>query len=187
MLLTTDKIPFLLTVLLAMFAWTTNQLSLELGKSPTIELSSKKNIKDTKSIEYLLTNISNTVAYSDIRFVVKLEVDACKGVPRIELGPPNMKGVSTEKSSCENKKTASFHLAQFHPGSKIKLVTPVDLIVNSELYVRSNTPVRIIESSVESFVIKYKVLILAWFFAFWLLLIGIYLIAVKRGWLTDEK
>lgn len=170
-----------------MFAWTTNQLSLELGKSPTIEISSKKYIKDTKSIEYLLTNISNSVVYKDIVFSVKLEIDACNGTPRIELGPPNMKGIETEKSTCENKKTASFHLAQFHPGSKVKLVTPVDLTVNSELYVRSNTAVRIIEFSVESFVIKYKVLLLAWLFGFWLFLIGIYLIAVNKGWFTDEK
>ncbi|MCE9687442.1 hypothetical protein LZP73_14730 [Shewanella sp. AS16] len=181
-----NNIPFLFTILLSVFAWTTNQIVSSLEKEPVIEITSKSYESDTQKLTYVLTNVSSSYLFKNLTFEIYDDSAKCFGKQDVILGPPNMKAQDTKKPQCSSEKSAEFEIYEFHPSSSIYLVANIMFDENrvvSALYVKSNEAIKVLPSGLQTFLIKHKLGILMSLFATWFVLICAYICFAKRSWL----
>jgi hypothetical protein len=178
---TFEKAPFLLSTLFAIFAWTTNQLSAELSKSPIIEYEQVSSLNNVNGVGYNIHNISAGTLFENLVFTLKTDKKICINDPILEFKAPADKHTDDHKPTCQNQQSAVFDVGQLHPNSKLTIFIPSDAEkVISSLYLSGDTPTKLIGSSIETFIIKNKVEILSWLFAFWTLGILLYLFFFRK-------
>lgn len=176
------QVPYLFTVLLSIIAWTTNQLSSEISKSPIIEITEYSYDEKTGNLEYLLTNISNQTQYKDLVFNFRILEELCISEPEVKWLPPNKKHKDTQAPECENNKSALLFVKQFQPSSQIKLQLKTGKPIESNLLLQSDMAVRLVDSSIETYIAKNKIHLLMSLFMLWILLLFVYIFGMKKKW-----
>ncbi len=187
MFLTTEKTPYLLTILFLALGWTITQISTDLAKSPIIEYQScKKNHPSETEHTFTITNISSEKLFTNLKFTLR-PVDTtakCLGEPEMIIPPPTeLKGTSSDDSAtqpeCVDDKYAEYILPQFHPGASIQLVMKTDKNSDINIYVWCKEAVRLVELSFfKTTIVKERLEIMIWSIAIWAILIIIYTLIV---------
>ncbi|MBU2895804.1 hypothetical protein [Vibrio hepatarius] len=180
-------IPLLFTVLLSVFAWTTNQVVSSLENSPILEITSQRYDDKTGKLTYLLTNVSGNKLFKDLTFEIYSETLSCQGEQEVILMPPNMKNPKTRKPKCSSLQSVEFEVSEIHPHSSVKLVANVKLknsLDSSALYVKSDKPIKIIPKDVQTSLIQNKLCIFTVLFGIWIIFIVIYICISKKDWLN---
>jgi len=187
MFLTTEKTPYILTILFLALGWTVTQVSTDLAKSPIIEYQScKKNHPNVTEHIFTITNISSEKLFTNLKFTLR-PVDTtakCLGKPEMIIPPPTeLKGTSPDvgatEPECIQDKYAVYKLPQFQPGASIQLVMKTDKSSDINKYVWCKEAVRLVELSFfKTTIVKERLQIMIWSIAIWAILIIIYSLIV---------
>jgi hypothetical protein len=182
-----DKIPYLLTILIALSGWTLNHLVDRLLLSPIIEYSEHT---DTcpKQVSYTFRNLSRDKVFSDLtlHFLIREKregefvTDQCK-VLNI---PPSYRRDEPVKT----KDSFSIGLPEFHPGWLIIIQLTLSENVKPTLHFstvkdgnQEIEPVLLMEAGLETFLVKNEFQIMILLLGLWIILIIIYFIYLHRA------
>ena len=190
MLFTSEKATYLLTIAFAAIGWTTNQIWLDITSTPTVE--AERHIYDsaTSNTGFTITNLSRKQSFDNLVFKIVIDNSSnakCQGQPILMPIAPTDLGYSQDKKrirpKCESEKYAEYQIQKLHPGGKVKLLIEASNETYPLLLVNSNKPIRLIESSAETYVIKNRFCILVLLFVAWSITVLILLTFgnAKRG------
>lgn len=182
-----EQIPYLLTILFAALAWTTNQIWDDISKSPTIEYKFilDKSVPLSKKVR--ITNISSDHLFSNLVFKVRSEKGSDLGCITTDIAPFPPVELRYSKSpniqnQCEHNcsaKYAEFKIPHLQPGSSIMLIMESEIDSVLTLGVWSESKVRLVNRSLETILIKNRFIVLVYLFIIWILSIGIYVTIVS--------
>lgn len=186
----TEKAPYLLTIVFLALGWTISQVSTDLAKSPIIEYKSckKDNTNGSENI-FTITNISSEKLFTDLKFTLRIAGTTnskCIGVPKMMIPPPtDLKGLyqggGATQPTCIDDKHAEYIIPQLHPGASLQLVMKTDKNTDVNIYIWCKEAVRLVESSITTFIIKHRLNILLWTIVIWTLLIIAYFIIILNS------
>lgn len=175
-----DKAPYLLTILFASFAWTISQISIDITSSPVIEVTEERKTEKNDTVIYTISNLSRDKLFKNLHFIIRIEennagkiLNAKSPVIPPPYEPYDNKEERVEPTSTELK--TEYANLQLHPGAAIQFEIFVSKDTLLNLYVKSESPVRILSSSWETKLIKYRFHILTAIFGIWLVLIILYI------------
>ncbi len=175
-----DKAPYLLTILFASFAWTISQISTDFTKGPVLEISHKLNKNDKAEVIYTVTNISRDNLFNKLEF--KILADKTSGAtcsnnaPRLIIPSPYDPLENASEPTCKGKK-ATFPPVSLHPGAKVELIVSFDKQTKTNIYVKNDKAIRVLDSSLETKIIKNRFHILIGLFLLWVFGIVFYVFA----------
>lgn len=191
-----EKTPYLLTILFVALGWTISQVSTDLTKSPIIEYKQCRKTKtnETKHI-FTITNISSEKAFSNLIFNLRPEPTSgakCLGETRMIVPPPTeLKNPSQEEGACQpecvNGKYANYILPQLQPGAIVQLVMNTDKAADVNIYIWCNDPVRLVESSLQTLVVKNRFCVMIGLICIWAFLISLYLVLLHKKRRSNPK
>ena len=178
-LATMEKPPFILAILLAGLAWALTRYADILDRSPIIEyqilLESRE---DPPRVTVVLENLTWDKKFSNLKF--RLTAVDVKN-PRINPIPPASEG---DVAPTANGETAQFEIRAFHPGWRFELAANYNASANANVSFRlENSPdtVRLIERSLETFIVRYQALIVAGLVVVWSMVTVFIYIRNTRG------
>ncbi len=187
-----DKIPYFLSMLFAILAWTILQLSNQSTLSPIVEYS-KKHIQTENGYKHLynITNISSSTMFADIIFIIRPKehsnaecVDSdIFATPPMDITIFNkiLKKYSAKSPVCAGT-VSRYFVPELQPGSSVQLEFVSEKDGGTDLYVKSSSPIRLLKVSLLTIIIKKITLLLSILIVIWILLIFIYInkIYVKK-------
>lgn len=183
-----EKGPYLLTLLFAALAWTINQVSEDISSAPTIEVMKASSLEDGPAVVYTITNISKNSVFKDLLFAVHLDGKTpakCVQRPRLKAFPPvkiwSDDPTKIERPICKSDLVAEYKVEQLQPGGRVQLIMKVSQLSGTELYVKSDSAIRVKETSLETLLLKYKFQMLVSLVVIWGLAIFYYIICLIKG------
>ncbi|MCP3940318.1 MAG: hypothetical protein GY710_02405 [Desulfobacteraceae bacterium] len=165
-------------------------------KSPIIEYKQckKATTHETKHT-ITITNISFEKAFSKLIFKLRPESDSgaicLEGTKMIVPPPTELKDPTQKEGSqqpeCINGEYANYFLPKLQPGATIQLVMNTDKDVNVNIYVWSENPVRLVESSLLTWAAKNRFSVMIGLICVWAFLLIIYLILIHNNQYSNQK
>jgi len=191
--LSLEHAPFLLTALFGVLGWTVSHLVDDVTKAPVIEYSPLSDVvldsdhlpvyckppgaKKAVSIQgYRITNISRDRFFVNLSFLVlpQERTQEFVGV-RLVPEPPAYLDSNLAQESCLPK-AAKFILPKLLPGWEYRLLIWVPQPMTTSLYFTADAqPVRLLQSSFETYMARHEASILLWLTGLWLALALVYL------------
>ena len=187
-MLSYEKVPYLLTILFAALGWTLLQFSSELTQSPVLEYSKTLcGNKETKVI-YTFTNLSNDTLFTELHAKIMFRTQRGKelvkddlklqlrAVPPHGIGQPNKPEMGTRSIRSETiLDYVSFHIPRLSPGAIVTASVKSNKKFTPQLVIECDKAIKILESSYQTGLLKYRFTFLLVLIAVWSLLIMFYI------------
>lgn len=157
--LSSSSPPYILTIFFALVGWCINGLATSYEQSPAIEFHVSYN-DQKKQILIDLYNMSTGQGFSDLTLLAYpqdksiLQEDASYATI---LFPPNhIYGIRPTPEVNKDKTYIKFPIKVLHPSSRATLEIPSGTRTDITLFAACDTPVRLVQSSFISYVMKNK-------------------------------
>lgn len=167
-----EKAPYLVTILFASLGWGTKHTVDRILASPTIEYTYE--VRDTsqnKSVTVTLRNVSHDKIFKNLLFVLLLPPDApgeFLSVKKTALSP----AWEGDNPPHKTKHSGTFDLPALHPNWEVRLVATFSGDISPTLRLHSSeTSVRLVQPSVETFLVKHELLFFTSMIIIWALVI----------------
>ena len=188
-----EKIPYLITILVALIGWGLTHTVDRVISFPIIEYNKKINSNEKgKEIEYFITNISRDTLFQNLTFEFLLKegeylVDHCD----VEFILP----MTSKERPNKGEDFFSITLAEFHPQWKfiIKLKTlgkaEPKFIFHTESVVETSNkqPIILHKSSLQTFLVKHEFRIIFGMIITWIIVIILTLFFSRKNRITEIR
>ena len=187
-----EKAPFLLTILFSALAWTASQVAGDAAMKPFLEYARATETvttgkgQQTKHI-FRLTNISSEKAFSNMYVKCRLKDGAGVSfvgepemslLPPTELMDPDKAEEATPPEYIDN--AAAFQIPMLQPGAVIHIAMYTDKAAPVDIYVWSKNPVKMVEASPQTYIIKNRFQVMIGLIVLWSALILLYFHRLNR-------
>ena len=182
-----ERVPFLLTLLLAVLGWSVTYMVDQLGSSPVIRYT-KKTDPSQNTITYNIKNISRSTLFKKVRFYVVLKGEGKSlGDPLIRIYPPLYLGEERVQPEWKPGNYAEFQIAAFQPGCEMDMIVKTEKPADSTIHVTCDEAVLLIENSLRTLLLEHEMKILGGLIALWVLGIAAYLIRINSKTPSRKK
>jgi hypothetical protein len=187
-ILRSEKIPYLLTILFALLSWSLTHIVSRTIEAPTMEYTIKEKLSE-KGIEvtYTVSNISRNKLFENINFHLILKSGSILNSPIISMQKP-MDVKDVDKPTSGNN-YINWTIPELHPGWEFKIWMRISKDGDHALHFNtdSNKPIRLIESSFETFLLRNEFRIIKYMILSWLILIVIYISINTKLKMQNDK